>query len=122
MGDQETRHCNSFKYQAISIVTREIKWLENLFFDLGFSFTQPIPIFCDGQAANYIVTNHAFHERTKHIEKDCHLMCDAVTEEKIRTVHISTTKQLVDLLTKALRRIPFHHSLFKLRVQNLHAL
>lgn len=45
-------------------------------------------------------------------------MCDAVTEEIIRIVHTSTTKQLVDLLTKALRRIQFHH-LFKLGVQNL---
>jgi hypothetical protein len=54
---------------------------------------------CDNQGAINIATSSLFHEHTKHIEVDCHFVCDKlVNEETIR----KSEDQLANLFTKAL--------------------
>ena len=36
-------------------------------------FSHPTPIYCENQSSIQIAHNSVFHERTKHIEIDCHL-------------------------------------------------
>ena len=50
----------------------ELAWLNKLLNELSIEGINPIPIKCDSQAAFYIAKNPIFHERTKHIELDCH--------------------------------------------------
>uniref|UniRef100_A0A2N9G147 FAD-binding PCMH-type domain-containing protein n=1 Tax=Fagus sylvatica TaxID=28930 RepID=A0A2N9G147_FAGSY len=42
--------------------------------DLGVSTSSATPIYCDNRSATQIARNDVFHERTKHIEIDCHLV------------------------------------------------
>lgn len=66
------------EYRLMSYTTRELKWLCHIVYTLGVSVSKPVSLHRDSQAALYIARNPVFHERTKHIEIDCHSVRDAI--------------------------------------------
>ncbi|XP_019457518.1 PREDICTED: uncharacterized protein LOC109357919 [Lupinus angustifolius] len=90
------------EYRAMAITTCELTWLTYLLEDLQYSFSMPAIMFCDNQSAIYIANNPVFHERTKHIELDCHIVREKCTQGKIKLLPVPSHLQLADALTKPL--------------------
>ena len=109
------------EYRSMAAATCELKWIKGLLKSLGICHEGPMQIHCDSQAAMHIAANPVFHERTKHIEVDCHFVRDEVQQGTITTSYVHTTHQLADILTKALGRQQFEFLLGKLGIRNLHA-
>ncbi|XP_019198264.1 PREDICTED: uncharacterized protein LOC109192121 [Ipomoea nil] len=90
------------EYRALASTVCEVQWLHYLLADLGIRLGMPASLFCDNQAAIATGENHVFHERTKHIEIDCHIVKQKVNERLIKLLPIPSQKQVADGFTKAL--------------------
>jgi len=97
-------------------VTAELSWLTRLLSEPQVPSLLPIPLKCDSLAAIYIAKNPVFHERTKHIELDCHFVREKLHEGLISLSHTKTSDQLADLFTKHLPSLQHTHLLGKLGV------
>ena len=90
-------------------MTSEMIWARLLLRELGVISDDLMRLYCDSQSAIHIAKNQVFHERTKHIEVDCHLIRDRIVGTKadppsIQPVYVKTDFQLADILTKPLRK------------------
>jgi len=107
------------EYRAIATTTCEIMWLLSLFRDLGLSHLAPAVLKCDNQAALYIAANPVFHERTKHIEVDCHFIRKKMQAGLICPSYVPTKAQLADIFTKVVYVVQHSFLLSKLGFFNL---
>lgn len=107
------------EYRAMATAACELVWLKTLLTDLGSSCTTPMTLFCDNQAAMHIAANPVFHERTKHIEVDCHYIRQQVQLKLINTHYVRTSDQLAEVFTKTLPSLQFQRLLSKLGSINL---
>ena len=100
---QKVVSCSSAEaeYRAMRKLTSELIWIKGLLKDLGIETTTPITMHCDNQAAIHIASNSVFHERTKHIEVDCHKVRQAVEQKVILPCYTRSEDQLADIFTKA---------------------
>lgn len=82
----------------MATATSEITWLQLLLSELDI----PAHLHCDNQASLHIANNPVFHERTKHVEIDCHFVQEKFTSSTLRTTFVPSNQQLADIFTKGL--------------------
>ncbi|KAL6324951.1 hypothetical protein AAG906_019859 [Vitis piasezkii] len=102
--DRVFKSSTEAKYRAMSTACSEIVWLHGLLEELGFPQTTSTPLHVDNTSVIQIATNPVFHERTKHIEVNCHSIRDTLESWVISLPHIFSDLQVADVFTKALTR------------------
>ena len=81
-------------------VTCVLVWLISLLRDFRIEHKQPTILFCDNEVALHIATNVVFHERTKHIEIDYHLIREKIQAGCLKTMHVSYSILLSTIFKK----------------------
>ncbi|KAG4988845.1 hypothetical protein JHK82_031181 [Glycine max] len=102
-------------------VTCELQWLTYLLEDFGIQFSRPALLYYDNRSALHIAENLVFHERTKHIEIDCHIVREKIQFGLLKLLPIASVDQLADIYTKALPPSAFQFLNCKLGMSNIHS-
>lgn len=89
------------------MVTSEIHWLLYILSDLHIYQEQAVPLTCDSKSALHIAKNLVFHDRTKHIKLDYHIVRERYLAGILKPLSVSFIKQLADVFTKPLGIAPF---------------
>jgi len=98
-----TRSSTAAEYRVMASTTCKLIWLKHLLNkDLQFGEVTQMILICYNQVALHISPNFVFHERTKHIEIDCHFIRKKIIFGDIKTKFINSNYQLVDIFTKSL--------------------
>lgn len=110
------------EYRSIATTVTEVVWMIGLMNDLGIKIHKPIDVCTDSKAAILLAANPVYHERTKHIEVDCHFIREKIVQGIICTKYIPTQEQPTDMLTKGLTKVQHQVLSSKLGVQNIFSL
>ncbi|KAG8503082.1 hypothetical protein CXB51_000899 [Gossypium anomalum] len=116
-----SRSSSEAEYRALASTSCEIQWLRSLLRDLHLPIFGPTALFCDNNSTLQLAANPIFHERTKHIEIDCHLVHEKVQSVVIKLLPCSSKDQLANIFTKALAAVPFQIMLSKLGLLSIHS-
>ena len=109
------------EYRAMDLVTCELIWLRHLLQELRFGKDEQMKLICDNQAVLHIASNPVFHERTKHIEVECHSIKEKIASACMTTSFVNSNDQLADIFTKSLRDSRIKYICNKLSAYDIYA-
>ena len=117
-----SRSSSEAEYRAMASAASEVTWLVRLLEELQLTSLKPVLLHCDNISAIHIAKNPVFHERTKHIDIDCHFTRDKVLEGLLQLTYLPTKNQLADVLTKILPSHQHYQLMSKLGMSSLPSL
>jgi len=113
-----SRSLSEAEYRALATTACEIQWLTFLLQDLQINIQRSVNLFCDNQVVRHIASNPVFHERTKHIEIDCHVVREKLQDGLFHLLPIKGSEQPADIFTKVLPQSIFSTMVSKLGLKN----
>uniref|UniRef100_A0A803MAR2 Uncharacterized protein n=1 Tax=Chenopodium quinoa TaxID=63459 RepID=A0A803MAR2_CHEQI len=106
------------EYRSITLTVCEVMWLKYLLNDMRMTKLGTTSVYCDNQAALAIAANPAHHEKTKHVDIDCHFIREKSNEGVIDPTYVHSTQQLKDIFTYILSVEQMNQLMTKLGVQS----
>ena len=97
-----SRSSYEVEYRALASATCELQWLLYLLKDLHITCSKLPVLYCDNQSAIHIAANPVFHERTKHLEIDCHLISEKLQSGILKLLPVSSQDQVADFFHQSL--------------------
>jgi hypothetical protein len=94
------------EYVAVDACCAQLLWMRLTLRDFGCKFSK-VSLLCDNKSAIKLANNPVNHSRTKHIDIRHHFLRDHEAKGDIALSHVSTGKQLDDILTKPLDELRF---------------
>jgi len=88
------------EYMAAIHASMEEVWLHIFCSSMGLVHWT-IKINYDSQSATFLVKNHAYHSKKKHLDVHYHFVRDMVEDKKVLFVNVDTLKNTSDALTKS---------------------
>ena len=107
------------EYRAMALAICELIWLRQLLQELRFGKYEQIKLV--NQAALHIASNPVFHEKTKHIEVDCHFIREKIASGCVAISFVNSNDQLADIFTKSLRGPRIKYICNKLSAYDIYA-
>jgi len=99
MEDKKAKHCiHPIIWGIIQSTSNHYLWVAIAHVPYG---RFPSTLFWDNQATRHIA--QSFHEKTEHIDLDCHTLREKLKVGMFHLLPIKTTKQIVDAFTKPLK-------------------
>ncbi|XP_068662825.1 uncharacterized protein [Aristolochia californica] len=108
----------SRQYITYFVISRPVL-VKQLLQDFHVKVDSPVLLYCDNQTTIHIA-NPTFHERTKHIEIDCHFARERVTLGVLKLLPIRSPYQLADMFTKPLPSTHIFSLLSKMAVKDIY--
>ncbi|GJR12674.1 retrovirus-related pol polyprotein from transposon TNT 1-94 [Tanacetum coccineum] len=96
------------EYVSAGKACQQALWMKQALIDYGIRLDD-IPIICDNKGAIDLSKNPVQHSRTKNIKIRHHFLCDNVQKGNISIENVSSEDNIVDILTKPLKREPFNY-------------
>ena len=114
-----SRSSSEAEYRSMADATCELIWLTTILHEMHCDVIAPATLFCDNQSALYIASNPVYHERTKHVEIDCHVVRERLQSGFMKTLHVKSELQLADIFTKAVQPALFRSLVSKIGIHSL---
>jgi len=108
------------EYRAMASTCCEVVWLQSLLQDLQVP-PQTALLYCDSKVVFHIAANPVYHERTKHIDIDCHVVREKLQLGILCTFHVSSKHQIADVFTKSLGFSFFFSLVSKMSLHNIYS-
>ncbi|XP_021317661.1 uncharacterized protein LOC110435888 [Sorghum bicolor] len=90
------------EYRAVAHAVAETCWLRQLLQELHTPLPSATIVYYDNVSAVYMTGNPVHHRRTKHIEIDIHFVRHKVALGQVRVLHVPSSHQFADIMTKGL--------------------
>ena len=90
------------EYCVVAHAVAETCWLRQLLQELHAPISSATVVYCDNVSVVYMTANLVHHRRTKHIEIDIHFVCEKVALGQVQVLHVPSSHQFMDIMTKGL--------------------